>query len=1297
MKPALTATECESEDIAVVGASSKMPGPADTMYTLAWALAAGLDALEKIPAARWDVSTMADGVEVSTFERCRFAGFMADVAGFDSRSFLLSRAEALAMDPQQRLVLERGYESLHRSVLNRHALSGSPTGVFVGISTSDFGAMLRATPAGSTVYAVSGAAFSIACGRVSYILALHGPCVSYDTACSAALVAYHATHRTLHLHECSNGLTVGVNLMLAPNSAVTFAIAGLTSVSGRSHTWDVCADGYARAEACSATTLRPMRDTSKPQSLLGTNGSAVRQDGRSASLTAPNGQAQQSLLGAALGEHGTSALTLLLNEAHGTGTALGDPIEMGSLVGAVLVNRDSHGAPLPVGGVKANIGHAEPAAGMTGLLKLALGLQYCQAVPNAKLRALNPHVGGALRNAVCALLAQFAMPCMADGAISGGVSSFGFAGTIVHVLVAVGYSMAATPNLLCSGACAAVCCVKESVCLLLYRRRIFSWCMEECSVDDLIPAEISSYACGWKHSINVATQITQAPFHSLCVCNARAIDSTLSYGTTWSLLQRMPLYHWRVVLISAESKAAAPAVTALVFAIQLIQQATLSSQPASVLFISCGLTKLMPAARLAMVGSAHGGTVGLSRTLRFEHPSLAQMYAEVACADGASACSQLMQSPADNLLSEIYLSAGAHPCAPTLRRHQSCGAHTHSSMHIPPNASVIITGGLGGLGLAAGAWLLGASCGRLLLTSRSGNVARDGQGLQERLELLFRDGSNWVLLKVCDSSQMLQVGSLLEAAPETSGLMHMPHVIKDRIIRRMQPEDLPYVFTAKAIGAWNLHTSLCARHLDWSLLFSSTATLGGLGISAHSAANSALDAMAECSRACSMQRAAVRVPVILGVGAGAAIAIAATSGEDPVLHAMSLTADQLLYCIQWTLEHPKAVTCGPLRQQLLPGLKPDGSARTALQMLIQEILEPPATALSRNLAPAERLSAARASICALDSLISLTATELPSSSAAVVVGAGLTGLTVAAALKEAGHEKLVILEKSSSVGGVWRFYGNPHSRVNSTEPAYRMRVRRTQPNTDHSYFHEILDDIRHIIEQNDMAPCIHMNHVATAVHHSRRAGEDWNVRASRALHVRNAIGPSTNVEAKMAVLCTNRRLGAPRYLSYEGEGHFSGIIRRGLSADNVNLAWSGSRVVILGHGPYAIEQVRTALENDAAQISLLVRRHGLVCPQIVDYLNLVRPFTKEFLHRPEGGGLMLELWQRAYGHARATPPETWKFGVFRPGAYIRFICPACWPTVLFYLAAMIRFPAMHAHVRICTHTPSRECFSGPAT
>jgi acyl transferase domain-containing protein len=438
-------------NVAIDGASALFPSGVCSLWRSARMVACGRNTIMQVPAARWDVQEHPALSKPDT-SRDRHAGFVCGIELLDSAAFAVSPAEVAAMDPCQRLLLEMGYTALHDAALDRTSLDGSLTGVFLGFSGSEFALVLAASPAGGGVYAATGSTISIAAGRISFTLGLHGPCVTYDTACSAALAAAHAGLRTLQLAECSVGLVVGVNLMLTPGVGTTLAVAGMTSARGRCHTFDARADGYARGEACGGAVVRHDERDEVQLSLLG---SAVRQDGRSASLTAPNGQAQQGLLVAALEDAGTSVDTLALNEAHGTGTALGDPIETRAFVASVLSVRED---ALAMGSVKANTGHAEPAAGLTGLLKLALGLRVGEVAPNAQLRLLNEHVGDSLRGVSSAMPVQLAAKM--QNANEGGVSSFGYSGTIAHAVLGCVESIAVSPN------------IPQP---LLYRRRAFPW------------------------------------------------------------------------------------------------------------------------------------------------------------------------------------------------------------------------------------------------------------------------------------------------------------------------------------------------------------------------------------------------------------------------------------------------------------------------------------------------------------------------------------------------------------------------------------------------------------------------------------------------------------------------------------------------------------------------------------------------------------------------------------------------------------------------------------------------------
>ena len=359
----------------------------------------------------------------------RYGAFMRGIEMIDTKAFGLSPNETVAMDPQQRLLLEHGYAALHNSRHTRVTLGGTGTGVYLGYSGADFATILKFSPLGGSVYAATGSVGPIACGRLSYVFGLHGPCFAVDSACSAALTAAHAGLRGLQLDECDMGLVCGVWSMLSPGLSYNFAVAGMTSETGRSLTFDARANGYARCEACGAFTL----DRKPNASIIDVVGSAIRQDGKSASLTAPNGSAQVGLILAALADAATMPTDLAVNETHGTGTSLGDPIEAGSYANSVLVNRVGHPVPGVVGGIKATMGHAEPVAGMTGLLKLVLLLRGSEVAPNAQLHVLNEHVAGTMAGySVSFPLHHAALPTEKR---AGGVSSFGYSGTINHVIL----------------------------------------------------------------------------------------------------------------------------------------------------------------------------------------------------------------------------------------------------------------------------------------------------------------------------------------------------------------------------------------------------------------------------------------------------------------------------------------------------------------------------------------------------------------------------------------------------------------------------------------------------------------------------------------------------------------------------------------------------------------------------------------------------------------------------------------------------------------------------------------------
>ena len=475
----LMAPEQASEQpIAINGLSALLPCRVASS-SMAWrAVTCGDCLISEVPSTRWELTESPDLPELAR-RRERHGGFVCAADLFDHKQFRISRAEAAAMDPQQRLLLEYGYASLRASTPPIAHFTGGLVGVFVGLSAIDFSELLDRSPSAGTVYAATGATASVAAGRLSYVLGLHGPCVAHDTACSSALVAAHAGLRALQRSECTAAIVAGVMLMLTPRLGAAFAAAGMTSEGGRCHTFDSRADGYVRSESCSVAALRA-RDGGGCSLIL--RGSAVRHDGRSASLTAPNGQAQQELVAAALSDAVTPAGKLALCEAHGTGTALGDPIEGHSLRTALVAARSTAMPPLQVGAAKASVGHTESAAGMVGLLLSMLLLSTNQTAPNAQLRQLNPHLVDMLRGACCALpLSVSPLRGAAPAAPAAGVSSFGYSGTIAHAILQAAPPLISSPSVAMFQAARPP--QRSSPSPVAFQRRRFAWCVAQ-----LVPA-----------------------------------------------------------------------------------------------------------------------------------------------------------------------------------------------------------------------------------------------------------------------------------------------------------------------------------------------------------------------------------------------------------------------------------------------------------------------------------------------------------------------------------------------------------------------------------------------------------------------------------------------------------------------------------------------------------------------------------------------------------------------------------------------------------------------------------------
>ncbi len=424
------------EPIAVVGMACRFPGASD-LEAFWHLLSSGIDATREVPAERWDPAGFYDpDPETPGTTNTRRGAFLERIDEFDPLFFGISPREAAEMDPQQRIMLELSWEALEDAGLPPRDLAGTKTGVFTGVVWRDYAELHRAAGAPVTSHTGVGQGVTIVANRVSYALGLRGPSLVVDTACSSSLVAVHLACQSLRTGESTLALAGGVNLTLLPQTMVALTKFGGLSGEGRCKAFDASADGFARGEGAGVVVLkalsRALADGDPIYCVI--RGSAVNNDGASNGLTAPNPESQVEVLRDAYERAGVDPGRVQVVEAHGTGTPLGDPIEARAL-SRVLGEGRTPDHPLVIGSVKTNIGHLEGAAGVAGLIKLALSIYHRTVPPSLHFERPNPDIPFA----ELGLRVQTALgpwPLLADGEKAlGGVSSFGWGGTNCHLVV----------------------------------------------------------------------------------------------------------------------------------------------------------------------------------------------------------------------------------------------------------------------------------------------------------------------------------------------------------------------------------------------------------------------------------------------------------------------------------------------------------------------------------------------------------------------------------------------------------------------------------------------------------------------------------------------------------------------------------------------------------------------------------------------------------------------------------------------------------------------------------------------
>jgi polyketide synthase PksN len=424
----------EKDGVAIIGVALRLPGGMATLEDLWRLLKDGGSAIGRLPEGRWQWPTDID--PLTRHAGIDLGGFLERIDTFDAGFFRISPKEAELMDPQQRILLELGSQAIEDAGYSRESLAGSKTGVFIGASGSDYLRLLDNSGIPVDAHFGTGNSMAILANRLSYFFDFSGPSLQIDTACSSSLVALHSAMQSLRTGECSQALVGGIHLMCHPANTIAYYNAGMLSRSGACRTFDTQADGYVRSEGALMILIKPLKAAEEEGDSIYAviRGTAINHGGQASGLTVPNPEKQAKLLQAAWKAAGVSPSSINYIEMHGTGTPLGDPIEVDGIQRA-FSRAAFNGSSCGLGSVKTNLGHLEAAAGLAGLLKVVLCLRYRELFATVHLAEINRHIhleNGALY--VVRECQDWPKPPTSDRRRAG-VSSFGFGGANAHAVL----------------------------------------------------------------------------------------------------------------------------------------------------------------------------------------------------------------------------------------------------------------------------------------------------------------------------------------------------------------------------------------------------------------------------------------------------------------------------------------------------------------------------------------------------------------------------------------------------------------------------------------------------------------------------------------------------------------------------------------------------------------------------------------------------------------------------------------------------------------------------------------------